>query len=249
MGEAGRVEGKTGIVTGGSRGMGEQHVRRLVAEGARVLVADVLDDAGEALAAELGDAAVFVHLDVTRPSEWERAVRRAVDEFGGRIDILVNNAGIANRSPVDGFNPADWEKIIAVNLSGVFYGMRAVVPAMKSQGGGSIVNISSVEGLRGSPGLHGYVAAKFGVRGITKSVAVEVGGFGIRVNSVHPGFIETPMTEGFDPALLQIPLARGARPEEVSDLVLFLASDESGYCTGAEFVIDGGLVAGIPHRG
>ena len=243
----GRVAGKVAIVSGGSRGMGASHVRTLVAEGAKAVIADVLDAEGQALASELGDSAIFVHLDVTDPEQWAAVVERAVDTFG-TVDILVNNAGIANGSAIESYQTDAWQKILDINLSGVFYGMRAVVPVMRKQKSGSIVNVSSVEGLRGSQGLHGYVASKFGVRGITKSVALEVGGDGIRVNSIHPGLIETPMTTNIPAESLQIALGRAAQPAEVSKLVLFLASDESSYSTGAEFVIDGGLVAGVPHN-
>ncbi|QDZ16315.1 glucose 1-dehydrogenase [Humibacter ginsenosidimutans] len=243
----GRVAGKVAIVSGGSRGMGASHVRTLVAEGAKAVIADVLDDNGKALAAELGENAIFVHLDVTDPEQWTAAVQAAVEAFG-TVDILVNNAGIANGAPLESFPTDAWQKILDINLSGVFYGMRAVVPVMKQHSSGSIVNVSSVEGLRGSVGLHGYVASKFGVRGITKSAALELGPAGIRVNSIHPGLIETPMTTNISAESLQIALGRAAQPAEVSKLVLFLASDESSYSTGAEFVIDGGLVAGVPHN-
>lgn len=242
----GRVDGKVALVSGGARGMGASHSRLLVEEGASVVIADLLDEEGAALAEELGPQATFVHLDVTAPDEWDRAVAYATTTFGS-LDILVNNAGIANGAALTEFTDEMWSKIIAINLSGVFYGMRAAVPALARSGHGSIVNISSVEGLQGSPGLHGYVAAKFGVRGLTKSAAVELAAAGIRVNSIHPGLIETPMTTGIDAAQLQIPLGRAAKPEEVSRLVLFLASDESSYSTGSEFVIDGGLTSHIPQ--
>lgn len=242
----GRVDGKVALVSGGARGMGASHSRLLVEEGASVVIADLLDEEGTALAEELGPRATFVHLDVTAPDQWDRAVAHATTTFGS-LDILVNNAGIANGAALTEFTDEMWSKIIAINLSGVFYGMRAAVPALARSGHGSIVNISSVEGLQGSPGLHGYVAAKFGVRGLTKSAAVELAAAGIRVNSIHPGLIETPMTTGIDAAQLQIPLGRAAKPEEVSRLVLFLASDESSYSTGSEFVIDGGLTSHIPQ--
>ncbi|SEB11553.1 glucose 1-dehydrogenase [Leifsonia sp. 21MFCrub1.1] len=242
----GRVDGKVALVTGGARGMGASHCRRLAREGARVVIADLLDEEGQALAEELGSQATFVHLDVTKPAEWDRAVAHATSTFGS-LDVLVNNAGIANGAPLHEFTDDMWASIIAINLSGVFYGMRAAVPALAASGRGSIVNISSVEGIQGSPGLHGYVAAKFGVRGLTKSAAAELAAAGIRVNSVHPGLIETPMTTGIDAKQLQIPLGRAATPDEVSSLVLYLASDESSYSTGSEFIIDGGLTSHIPQ--
>ena len=226
--------------------MGASHARVLVEEGARVVIGDVLDDAGQALVAELGPAATYIHLDVTDPVEWQFAVARCLELFG-RLDILVNNAGIASGAPIADFPLEMWKKTLDINLTGSFLGMQAVAPGMVAQKSGSIINISSVEGLRGSPGLHAYVATKFGLRGLTKSVALEVGHAGVRVNSVHPGFITTPMTAGLESTQLQIPLGRAADPIEVSHLVLFLASDESSYSTGAEFVIDGGLVAGVPH--
>jgi len=241
-----RVFNKVAIVTGGTGGMGTTHARALVAEGAKVVIADLDDAKGEALAAELGENARSVHLDVTSEDDWATAVAATLEAFG-RIDVLVNNAGIANGAPITEFDAEAWRRIIDINLTGTFLGIRAVSPIMADAGAGSIINISSVEGLRGSAGLHGYVASKFGVRGLTKSVALELGPRGVRVNSVHPGFIETPMTAGIDAGDLLIPLGRGARPEEVSQTIVFLASDESSYSTGAEFVVDGGLVAGVPH--
>ncbi|MGF0118469.1 SDR family oxidoreductase [Promicromonospora sp. Marseille-Q5078] len=241
-----RVFNKVALVTGGTGGMGTTHARALVAEGAKVVVADLDDAKGEALAAELGANARSVHLDVTSEDDWTTAVAATLEAFG-RIDVLVNNAGIANGAPITEFDTEAWRRIIDINLTGTFLGIRAVSPIMADAGAGSIINISSVEGLRGSAGLHGYVASKFGVRGLTKSVALELGPRGVRVNSVHPGFIDTPMTAGIDAGDLLIPLGRGARPEEVSQTVVFLASDESSYSTGAEFVVDGGLVAGVPH--
>lgn len=242
----GRVEGKVALVSGGARGMGASHCRMLVGEGAKVVIADLLDAEGAALAADLGENATFIHLDVTKPDQWDAAVAHATSTFGS-LGVLVNNAGIANGAALHEFTDQMWSTIIAINLSGVFYGMRAAAPALAATGNASIINISSVEGLRGSPGLHGYVAAKFGVRGLTKSAAAELAAAGIRVNSIHPGLIETPMTTGIDATQLQIPLGRAAKPEEVSHLVLFLASDESSYSTGSEFVIDGGLISHVPE--
>lgn len=246
------LDGRVCLVTGGSRGIGAAYARALHAAGARVIVADILDDAGAALAADLGDRAAFVHLDVTDEDQWATAVAASVDAFGG-IDVLVNNAGIANAAPIEHFTTAKWDAVIAVNLTGTFFGCRAVVPRMKAQHQrdgrlGSIINISSVEGLRGSPGLHGYTAAKFGVRGLTQSLAVELGPAGIRVNSVHPGFIRTDMTTRIDPAHLVIPLGRPGVPDDLAGTIVFLASDASSFTSGAEFVVDGGMIAGIPHK-
>jgi 3alpha(or 20beta)-hydroxysteroid dehydrogenase len=243
----GSLAGRIALVTGGARGIGEAYVRALHAEGAHVVVADLLAEEGAALAAELGDRALFVRLDVTDEDQWSAAVAASVDAFGS-IDVLVNNAGIANAAPIEHLTTAKWDAVIAVNLTGVFFGCRAVVPIMKERGGGSIINISSVEGMRGSPGLHGYTAAKFGVRGLSQSMAVELGAFGIRVNSVHPGFIRSAMTTRIDPAHLDIPLGRAGEPEDVAGTIVFLAGDASRFTTGAEFVVDGGMIAGIPHK-
>ncbi len=240
----GRLQGKVALISGGARGMGETHARAFVAEGARVVIADILDAEGTALAAELGTDALYHHLDVTDAEGWATVVAAAVEAFGP-VDVLVNNAGIANAAPIEHFPIEKWNAVLAVNLTGTFFGIQAVIPGMKQLGRGSIINVSSVEGLHGGKMLHGYVASKFAVRGLTKSVAVEVGEFGIRVNSIHPGFIETPMTAKWSSDGLHIPLGRAAQPEEVSKLVVFLASDESSYSTGAEFIVDGGMTAGF----
>lgn len=243
----GRVDGKVALISGGARGMGASHARALVAEGANVVVGDILDDDAHALAEELGAAARSLHLDVTQPDQWKAAVEVAVSEFG-RLNVLVNNAGIVNGNTLQNFPLADWQSIIDINLTGTFLGMQAAVEPMIAAGGGSIINISSVEGLRGSPGLYGYVASKFGVRGLAKAAALELAPHKIRVNSIHPGMVRTPMTAGIPEDFLQIPLGRGADAGEVSACVIYLASDESSYSTGAEFVVDGGLTIGVPHK-
>lgn len=240
-------EGPVAIVTGGARGLGAACVRALHDDGMRLMIADVLDDKGEALAEELGEDVVFRHVDVTDETAWRKLVRGVVGSFGS-VDVLVNNAGIANMAPIEDFSTAKWNAVLSVNLTGVFFGCRAVVPVMKDRGGGSIVNISSVDGMRGSPGVHAYTAAKWGVRGLTKSLAVELGAHGIRVNSVHPGYVPTRMTSRVDPDRLDIPLGRGGTATEVAATVAFLASDASSFTTGAEFVVDGGMIAGIPRR-
>ncbi|HEX4402545.1 MAG TPA: SDR family oxidoreductase [Galbitalea sp.] len=242
-----KLDGQVALVSGGARGMGETHTRALLAEGARVVIADILDEQGEKLAKDLGADAHFVHLDVTSEQSWSDAIAAAEKAFGP-VSILVNNAGIAHGAPLEQYTLEMWNAIIAVNQTGVFLGMRAVVAGMKKLKHGSIINISSVEGLRGGAYLHGYVASKFAVRGLTKSASQELGGFGIRVNSVHPGYIATPMTTDIDSKQLQIPQHRPGKPEEVSKMIVFLASDDSSYSTGAEFVVDGGMTAGIPHR-
>lgn len=227
--------------------MGASHARLLVAEGAEVVVGDILDDDGKALADELGAAARYVHLDVTQPDQWKSAVCTAVDEFG-RLNVLVNNAGIVNLGPLKTFDLAKWQQILDVNLTGTLLGMQAVIDPMITAGGGSIINVSSIEGLRGAAWVHGYVASKWAVRGLTKSAALELAANNIRVNSIHPGFIRTPMTKHLPDDMVTVPLGRPGEPMEVSTFVLFLASDESSYATGAEFIMDGGLVADVPHK-
>lgn len=243
----GRVDGKVAIISGGARGMGASHARLLVQEGAKVVIGDILDEEGKALADELGEAARFVHLDVTQPDQWQDAVSTAVTDFG-TLNVLVNNAGIINGSPLQKFRLDKWRQILDVNLTGTFLGIQAAIEPMTAAGGGSIINVSSVEGLRGAPWAHGYVASKWGVRGLAKSAALELAPQKIRVNSLHPGLIRTPMTEGIPDDMVTIPLGRAADPIEVSTFVLFLASDESSYATGTEFVVDGGLVTDVPHK-
>src|ERR1700757_3066598 len=245
-----RLTGKVALISGGARGMGASHVRRLVAEGAKVVFGDILDDEGKAVAAELGpdsEAVRYVHLDVTKPEQWESAVATAISEFGG-IDVLVNNAGILNIGTLEDYEISEWQRILDVNLTGVFLGIRAVVKPMKEAGRGSIINILSIEGMAGAIASHGYTATKFAVRGLTKSAALELGPSGIRVNSIHPGLIKTPMTQWVPDDLFQTALGRAADPREVSNLVVYLASDESSYSTGSEFVVDGGTMAGLGHK-
>jgi 3alpha(or 20beta)-hydroxysteroid dehydrogenase len=243
----GRVDGKVALISGGARGMGEAHARLLVAEGAQVVIGDILDEQGKAVADALGDAARYVHLDVTEPDQWQTAVSTAVGDFG-KLDVLVNNAGIVNLGPLKTFDLGKWRQILDVNLTGTFLGMQAVVDPMTAAGGGSIINISSIEGIRGAPFVHGYVATKWAVRGLTKSAALELASQKIRVNSVHPGFIRTPMTKHLPDDMVTIPLGRPAESREISTFVVFLASDESSYATGSEFIVDGGLVTDVPHK-
>ncbi|MBX7451692.1 3-alpha-(or 20-beta)-hydroxysteroid dehydrogenase [Mycobacterium sp. THAF192] len=247
----GRVDGKVALISGGAQGMGAADAWALVAEGGKVVLGDILDDKGKALADEINaahpDSARYVHLDVTQADEWEAAVATAVNDFG-RLNVLVNNAGTVALGMIGQFDMVKWQKVIDVNLTGTFLGMQASVEAMKTAGGGSIINISSIEGLRGAVMVHPYVASKWAVRGLTKSAALELGQFNIRVNSVHPGFIRTPMTKHFPDNMLRIPLGRPGQPDEVATFVVFLASDESRYSTGAEFVMDGGLTNDVPHK-
>lgn len=250
----GRLQGKVALITGAARGQGEAEARLFVAEGAKVLLTDVLDDKGAIVAKELGDSARYMHHDVTDEDQWAAAVDMATSTFG-RLDILVNNAGIFRLGFLATTTLADYMAVINVNQVGVFLGMRSVVPALVASGAGSIVNISSIDGLIGMAGGISYVSSKFAVRGMTKTAAIELGGSGIRVNSIHPGGVDTPMIRpeglGIDLGDIdaqmgsRVPLGRIAAPEEVARLALFLASDESSYCTGSEFVIDGGMTAGV----
>jgi 3alpha(or 20beta)-hydroxysteroid dehydrogenase len=238
-----RLAGKTILISGGARGQGAAEARLFVAEGARVVIGDVLEAQGNRLAAELGGAAVFVRQDVTRESDWQRAVEAAA-ALGG-LHGLVNNAGIYQPATLMETDAALFERHMRVNQLGCFLGMKAVVPLMERSGGGSIVNISSVAGLRGSPGAIAYSATKWALRGMTKAAAVDLAPRKIRVNSVHPGPIDTEMLDVRTPEQNQrrlelVPMKRRGTPEEVANLVLFLLSEESGYITGAEVAIDGG---------
>ena len=238
-----RLTGKIVLISGGARGQGAAEARLFVAEGAKVVIGDVLEAEGQRLAAELGDAAVFVRQDVTREDDWEAAIDAAA-AFGG-LHGLVNNAGIYHPKTLMETDAALFERHMRVNQLGCFLGMQAVVPLMERSGGGSIVNISSVAGLRGSPGAIAYSATKWALRGMTKAAAVDLAPRGIRVNSIHPGPIDTEMLNVRTPEqnqrrLQAVPMKRMGTAEEVANLVLFLLSDESGYITGAEVAIDGG---------
>jgi 3alpha(or 20beta)-hydroxysteroid dehydrogenase len=249
----GRLDGKVALITGGARGMGKSHARHFVAEGAKVVFGDVLDDLGAAVAAELGpDNCRYTHHDVSSEADWAAAVATATRTFG-KLDILVNNAGIMVQKPIADTTLAEFRRVLDVNATGCWLGMKSVVDPMKAAGTGSIVNISSIEGLTGAAHSTAYTASKFAIRGMTKAAAQELGEFGIRVNSVHPGGIVTKMifqsAETMDPErgeryFKAMPLGRFGKSIEVSHLVAFLASDESSYCTGSEFIIDGGILSG-----
>jgi 3alpha(or 20beta)-hydroxysteroid dehydrogenase len=238
-----RLSGKIILISGGARGQGAAEARRCVAEGARVVIGDLLEAEGQRLAAALGASATFVRQDVTQEHDWEKAISAAL-VFGG-LHGLINNAGIYQPSTLMQTDAELFERHMRINQLGCFLGMKAVVPLMESSGGGSIVNISSVAGLRGSPGAIAYSATKWALRGMTKAAAIDLAPRKIRVNSVHPGPIDTEMlkvrtTEQNQQRLQLVPMKRMGTAEEVADLVLFLLSDESGYITGAEIAIDGG---------
>ena len=255
-----RLYEKVALISGAARGMVQAEARLFAREGARVLLCDIHDDETRNLAEEIGDGALAHHLDVTQEDQWAEAVQRATDEFG-RVDILINNAGIAEAAPLMEMTLESYRRVTEVNQTGVFLGMRAVAAAMKTVGGGSILNISSIDGMIGMNNLMSYVASKWAVRGMTKAAAIELGPLGIRVNSIHPGFILTSMgvPDGMDPSgvhsLLDsytekmTPMRRAGTPDDIAKLAVFLASDESGYSTGSEFVADGGLTAGYPSPG
>ena len=249
----GRLDGKVALITGGARGMGKSHVRHFVAEGARVVFGDVLDAKGATVADGLGGQCCrYVHHDVTSEAQWTAAVAAALDAFG-RLDVLVNNAGVLRFARIADMPLADFRQVLEVNAVGCWLGMKAVIGPMTAAGGGSIINISSIEGFTGAAGLSAYSASKFAIRGMTKVAARELGRLGIRVNSVHPGGVLTSMTLGaagaggdIDPDVFvkSMPLSRFAEPVEISRLVAYLASDESSYSTGSEFIADGGVLSG-----
>ncbi|KGJ71846.1 3-alpha-hydroxysteroid dehydrogenase [Cryobacterium roopkundense] len=241
-----RLAGKVALISGAAQGMGAAHARTMIREGARVVIGDIGDAQGQALAEELGDNARYVHLDVTESEDWDRAVAVAVGSFGG-LDILVNNAGIAEFVSLEDTTMELWDRTLAINLAGAFRGIQAALPALKQSEHASIINISSIAGFVGFEGLGVYNASKFALRGLTKSVALDLADDGIRVNSVHPGGVRTPMTVGLSANPSNTAMHRLGEPEEVSNLVLFLASDESSFCTGAEYLADGGEAAGLSN--
>lgn len=241
-----KLKDKVAIITGGAAGMGEAHVRLFLEEGAKVVLTDINAEKGQALAEELGEKALFIQHDVTDEAGWKKVVADAEKAFGS-VNILVNNAGISPVLSVEHSSIEDYMNVVNINQVSVFLGMKHVVASMKKADQGSIINVSSINGLTG--GVIGYTDTKFAVRGMTKAAAKELAQYGIRVNSVHPGIINTPMvqeSDAFDQiqAMVQsIPLKRMSEPNEISQLVLFLASDDSSYSTGSEFVADGGITA------
>jgi 3alpha(or 20beta)-hydroxysteroid dehydrogenase len=245
----GRLEGKVAIVTGAARGQGEAEARRFVAEGASVMLTDVLDDEGQAVADDLGEHAAYRHLDVSDEEEWIAAVTDAEERFGP-VTILVNNAGILDFASIEHQDVEKFRRVIDVNLVGTMIGIKSVAPSMRKAGGGSIINISSNAGIDGLPALGAYVSSKWAVRGLSKTAAMDLGKRGIRVNSLHPGGIDTPMTRmpGQEPNdstfAKSLPLRRFGLVDEIANVVTFLASDEASYVTGAEWSVDGGATAG-----
>jgi len=247
-----RLENKVALISGGARGMGAVEAKLFAKEGAKVVIGDMLEDEGKQVEAEINEAGgecVFVLLDVSDEDAWRRAVSEAVSRYG-KLDILVNNAGIYRAHIVEETTVDEWDQVMDINAKGVFLGTKHAIPAMRQAGGGSIVNISSVAGLVGSKQTTAYTASKGAVRLLTKSTAIQYASDGIRANSVHPGTIVTPMTEGFlaEPAMHEdrvnrTPLKRLGRPEDVAYGALYLASDEASFVTGSELVIDGGRTA------
>ncbi len=246
----GRLDGKLAVVTGAARGQGEAIAQAFADEGARVVLCDLLDEQGEKVAAAIGDAATYRHLDVADEDDWESLLRWCCDTLGDPT-VLVNNAGIVKAAPLESTTIDDYRAVIDVNQIGCFLGMRSVIGPMRRAGGGSIVNTSSVAGLHGVHGVIAYSASKYAIRGMTRSAALELGPDGIRVNAIHPGTIDTPMVNTEEFAHVDrsayfggIPAGRIGQPRDIAMMALFLASDESDYCTGAEFIVDGGSSTG-----
>ncbi|MGP3534050.1 SDR family oxidoreductase [Microbacterium sp. RD1] len=240
-----RLPGKVALISGGAGGMGARHARALVDEGASVVIGDIDASTGSALADSLGDAARFVRLDVRDNDDWASAVSMAEEEFG-QLNVLVNNAGIFRGGSVADCTDEQWELVLGINLTGALRGIRAATPALTRARPSSIVNISSTAGLKGFAGAVAYGASKWGLRGLTKDAAIDLAPFGIRVNSIHPGNVQTPMIDGLYANFDHVLQGRAGQPSEISDLVVFLASDESSFSTGAEFVADGGETVGLP---
>lgn len=246
----GRVAGKVAVVTGAASGIGAAIARAFVDEGAKVLVADLNGSGASAVAESLGEAAESHQIDVSQAADWAEVMGHVESSFG-RLDVLVNTAGFFRPAPLALATEQDLRRMFEVNQLGTFLGMKSAIEPMRRSGGGSIINMSSVAGLQGTASLAGYSSTKFAIRGLTRCAALELGHDGIRVNSIHPGGIDTPMvarTAASDAVYGALPVPRVGRPDEVAAMALFLASDESAYCTGAEFVIDGGMATGVTMR-
>lgn len=250
-----RLENKVALITGGARGMGAATVRRFAAEGAKVVIADMLDAEGTALAAELGKSVLFLHHDVTDEASWNAVIARTTSHFGN-IDVLVNNAGVLLFRTIAETSKADFDRVTNINLGGTFLGVKLVGAHMVGNGRGSIVNISSADGMKGANGLGAYCASKWGIRGLTKVAAMEYGHKGVRVNSIHPGGIDTAMGNPYaqekaevNKRYTMVPMQRVGEPDEVARTSLFLASDESSYLCGAEIAVDGGMLTGQYYVG
>ena len=253
----GKLDGKVALISGAARGQGEAEARVFVAEGASVVLGDVLEDQAKAVADDLGERAVAVRLDVTDEDSWKEAVATAEREFG-RLDVLVNNAGVAGYSPIADMPLEAYLRIVNVNQIGPFLGMKTAIPLLQRDGGGAIVNTSSIAGVQGFAGTAAYASSKWALRGMSKVAALELASLGIRVNSIYPGSVDTPMLrpDALEGALIDmsdviagIPMKRMASADEIARLVLFLACDDSSYCTGAEIVVDGGVTAGQTASG
>ena len=252
----GALDGKVALITGAARGQGAAEARLFVERGAKVMMTDVLDEEGAQVAAEIGDSAAYMRLDVTSEQGWKDVVSATVEKFG-KLNVLVNNAGIITPAvEVHETSLEDYRKVIDINQIGVFLGMREVVEPMKNSGSGSIINISSIDGLTGMYGASAYCASKFAVRGMTKVAALELGKYGIRVNSLHPGGVKTKILDDInlteaqaEEAFKASPLGRIGKSEEMATLAAYLASDDASYSTGSEFVADGGLTAGFALEG
>jgi len=246
----GRLDGKVAIVTGAARGQGETEARLFAREGASVVLCDVLDDEGEAVAADIGAAATYVHVDVSQENDWKGALEAAAG-FGA-LSVLLNNAAISGFGSIEQTSLDDYMRVITINQVGTFLGMKSAIGPMSAGGGGSIINISSIDGLGSKNGLVAYTSSKFAIRGMTKTAALELGSRGIRVNSIHPGGVNTIMgnpmgssLEELDPYWRnRVALGRIGEPIDIANMALFLASEEAAYCTGAEFVVDGGWTCG-----
>ena len=255
-----RLESEVAIVTGGARGLGRAIAEAYVAEGARVCIADVRIELAQRVAEALGDSVIALELDVTDEQSWNLALGACEEAFGS-VSVLVNNAGLAEGAAIDDTTLESYRRVTEVHQTGVFLGMKSVIPAMKRAGHGSIINMSSIDGLVGSPRIISYIASKWAVRGMTKAVAMEMGPYSIRVNSIHPGHVVTELglRDGVDPSIItamveehtarHAPMQRTGTPQEIAAMAVFLASNESSYCTGAEFVVDGGFTAGYPAPG